>query len=354
MNDDEAMRRAIQVAASARCRTSPNPWVGCVIVTAQGVFDGATEPPGGRHAEIVALDATAAAGIDGRGATLYTTLEPCSHQGRTGPCCEAIIAAGIGRVVSALEDPDPLVAGQGHARLTTAGVQVTVGAGADEVVEQLRPYLHHRRTGRPFVVLKLAATADGRTAAADGTSQWITSPEARQAVHQLRAESDAIVVGAGTVRADDPALTVRHLEGSDPRRVVLGHAPPGANVHPCLEWSGPLPDLLDRLGGEGVLQLMVEGGASVAHDFHAQGLVDRYVLHLAPALMGGDDGRAMFAGPGASTLAELWRGTFRHVERLGPDLVITLDADPTGFDLSRGVSAQHPTAGDATTNKEHS
>ena len=110
MNDDEAMRRAIQVAASARCRTSPNPWVGCVIVTAQGVFDGATEPPGGRHAEIVALDAAAAAGIDGRGATLYTTLEPCSHQGRTGPCCEAIIAAGIGRVVSALEDPDPLVA----------------------------------------------------------------------------------------------------------------------------------------------------------------------------------------------------------------------------------------------------
>ncbi len=326
MNDEQRMSRAIEVAASARLRTSPNPWVGCLIVTTTGtVFEGATEVPGGRHAEIVALQAAASARADVRGSTLYTTLEPCSHHGRTGPCAEAIITAGVGRVVTALEDPDTLVAGQGHTLLRTAGVDVIVGVGGDDATEQLRPYLHHRRTGRPFVVLKLAATLDGRTAAADGTSRWITSDSARRRVHQIRAESDAICVGAGTVRADDPALTVRHVDGPDPRRIVLGHAPANARVHPCTEWQGPLPDLLDQLGDESVLQLMVEGGATVANDFHRQGLVDRYVLHVAPALMGGDDGRALFAGAGAPTISELWRGEFRHVGRLGPDLEIILD-----------------------------
>lgn len=330
MDDEEAMRQAIEVAAPARRRASPNPGVGCVVLTTDGrVFRGATEPPGRRHAEIVALQAATSAGADLVGATLVTTLEPCSHHGRTGPCSEAIIAAGIGRVVSAIADPDPKVAGRGHAALRAAGIDVTVGIRADEVAEQLRAYVHHRSTGRPFVVLKLASTADGRTAAADGSSQWITSSEARRAVHQLRADSDAIVVGAGTVRADDPALTVRHVDGPDPRRIVLGRAPAGAKVHPCTEWSGPLPEMLDTLGGEGVVQLMVEGGARVAADFHRQGLVDRYVIHLAPALMGGDDGRPLFAGPGAPTISELWRGTFRHVERLGPDLILTLDKDPS-------------------------
>lgn len=329
MNDEQRMSQAIQVAASARLHTSPNPWVGCVIVTVTGdVYEGATEPPGGRHAEIVALHAAATAGVDVRGATLFTTLEPCSHHGRTGPCAEAIIAAGIGRVVSAIEDPDPQVAGRGHTMLRAAGIAVTVGPGSQDVAEQLRPYLHHRRTHRPFVVLKLAATLDGRTAAADGTSQWITSPEARCRVHQIRAESDAICVGSGTVRADDPALTVRHVDGPDPRRIVLGRAPVDAKVHPCDEWQGPLTDLLDKLGADGVLQLMVEGGATVANDFHRQGLVDRYVLHVAPALMGGDDGRAMFAGPGAPTIDDLWRGEFRSVNRLGPDLEIILDRIP--------------------------
>ena len=329
MNDEQRMSQAIQVAASARLRVSPNPWVGCVVVTATGeVYEGATEPPGGRHAEIVALHAAAGAGADVRGATLYTTLEPCSHHGRTGPCAETVIATGIGRVVSAIEDPDPQVAGRGHAMLRAAGIAVAVGAGSDEVIEQLRPYLHHRRTNRPFVLLKMAATLDGRTAAADGTSQWITSPEARRRVHEIRAESDAICVGAGTVRADDPALTVRHIEGPDPRRIVLGRAPADAKVRPCDEWQGPLADLLDKLGAEGVLQLMVEGGATVANDFHRQGLVDRYVLHVAPALMGGDDGRALFAGLGAPSITDLWRGEFRDVRPLGPDLEIILDRTP--------------------------
>lgn len=323
VDDQDWMARAMAVAATARLRASPNPWVGCVIVARDGsVHDGATEPPGSRHAEIVALHA---AGPAARGATLYSTLEPCCHQGRTGPCTEAIIAAGVARVVVGVADPDPSVSGHGLARLRSAGIEVVDGVGADRCGEQLRPYLHHRRTGRPFVVLKLATTLDGRTAAPDGSSQWITSPEARAAVHRLRAESDAILVGAGTVRADDPALTVRHVEGPDPRRIVLGSAPPGARVHPCTEWDGPLPDLLDRLGREGVLQLMVEGGPTVAASFHRARLIDRYVLHLAPAVFGGDDARAAFAGAGAATVGDLWRGHIVSVRHLGPDLEVVLE-----------------------------
>ena len=196
------------------------------------------------------------------------TLEPCSHHGRTGPCADALIAAGVARVVVAVADPDPQVAGAGLARLEAAGVAVEVGCRADEVADQLAPYLHHRRTGRPLVVLKLAATLDGRTAAADGTSQWITGVEARTDAHRLRAESQAVVVGAGTVAADDPTLTTRLVDGPDPTRVVLGRAPAGAAVHPCTEWTrddGDLGALLDRLGADGVLQVLVEGGRHRGH-----------------------------------------------------------------------------------------
>ena len=242
-----------------------------------------------------------------------TTLEPCSHQGRTPPCVDGIVDAGIARVVVGIEDPDPLVAGQGLAALRAAGIDVTVGVEAATVADQLAPYLVHRRTGRPYVVLKLAATVDARTAAPDGTSQWITGPEARADAHRLRAESQAILVGAGTVRADDPSLTVRHVEGPDPLRVVLGRAPDGAKVHPCLERTGELGAVLDELGGQGVLQLLVEGGATVAHAFHAAGLVDRYVVYLAPAVFGGDDARPLFAGPGAPTMDVLRRGRFSSV-----------------------------------------
>jgi diaminohydroxyphosphoribosylaminopyrimidine deaminase / 5-amino-6-(5-phosphoribosylamino)uracil reductase len=320
------MARALEVAATARHRTSPNPWVGCVIVTSDGAtFEGATEPPGYRHAERVAIDAAMSAGVDLRGATAVVTLEPCGHHGRTPPCTEAIIDAGIGRVVCALIDPDPQVGGTGVARLRDAGVVVDVGVGADEAEEQLRPYLHHRRTGRPYVVAKMACTIDGRTSAADGSSRWITGPEARRAVHRLRADCDAVVVGAATVRADDPSLTVRDAEGPDPRRVVLGTAPPDAKVHPCLEWHGDLPDLLDHLGDQGVLQLLVEGGANVVASFHRAHLVDRYVVHLAPALMGGDDGRPVLAGVGAPTIHDLWRGRIVTHRLLGDDLEIVVE-----------------------------
>ncbi len=324
MDADEArMRRAVELAASVRSRTSPNPWVGCVIVAADGaVFEGATEPPGGPHAEVVALRQ---AGAAARSATLYTTLEPCSHTGRTPPCVDAVIAAGVARVVVAVEDPDPQVQGAGVERLRAAGIAVDVGAGAAAVRAQLAPYFKHRQTGRPWVVLKLAASVDGRTAAPDGTSQWITGAEARADAHRLRAESDAVIVGAGTVRADDPALTVRLAEGKDPLRVVLGEAPPDATVHPALELSGDLGGVLDELGRRGVVQAMVEGGATVAGAFHRAGLVDRYVVYLAPALFGGDDGRPLFAGPGAATIADVWRGRIAAVERLGDDVKLELE-----------------------------
>ena len=319
------MDEALEAASAVRASTSPNPWVGCVVVADDGAtFVGATEPPGGRHAEVVALDAAGPASV---GATVFSTLEPCPHAGRTGPCTERLIAAGVARVVVGVEDPDPHVAGRGVARLREAGIEVTVGVAADEVAAQLAPYLHHRRTGRPWVVLKLAATLDGRTAAPDGTSRWITGADARADAHRLRAESDAIVVGAGTVRADDPSLTVRHVDGADPRRIVLGTIPPDAKVLPAEEHHGDLAPLLDRLGAEGVVQVLVEGGARVAHAFHHAGLVDRYVVYLAPALFAGDDAVGLFSGPGAPTITDLWRGRFERCTPLGADMRIDLVAD---------------------------
>jgi diaminohydroxyphosphoribosylaminopyrimidine deaminase/5-amino-6-(5-phosphoribosylamino)uracil reductase len=315
------MDRAIQLAAGVRPSTSPNPWVGCVIEP--GGFTGATRPPGGAHAEIAALDA---AGDRAQGATLYTTLEPCSHTGRTPPCTDAILAAGVARVVVAIEDPDPQVSGKGIAALRAAGVEVDVGVRAGEVRAQLAPYLTHRTTGRPYVVLKLAATLDGRTAAADGSSRWITGEEARADAHRLRAESDAVIVGAGTVRADDPSLTVRHgVAGTDPLRVVLGQAPPGAPVRPALELEGDLDKILDELGRRDIVQALVEGGPTVAGAFHRAGLVDRYVIYLAPALAGGDDGRPLMTGAGAATIDDVWRGRIIGLTRLGDDLRIDLE-----------------------------
>jgi diaminohydroxyphosphoribosylaminopyrimidine deaminase/5-amino-6-(5-phosphoribosylamino)uracil reductase len=326
MNDTNYMMQAIEVAASVRMHTSPNPWVGCVIVTTDGqAFTGATETPGGRHAEIVALDAARLANAQLQGATVYTTLEPCHHQGRTGPCTKALIDARVARVVSAITDPDAQVGGQGFQALRNAGINVELGVCADLVNEQLRPYLHHRTTGRPFVIVKMASTLDGQTAAADGTSQWITGEAARVAAHQLRAESDAIVVGARTVRTDNPSLTTRLVDGPSPQRIVLGSVAPDAKVHPCREWNLSLSDLLDTLGQEGVLQVMVEGGASVAASFHRENLVNQYILYIAPAFMGGNDGTALFMGHGAGSINELWRGSVKSMRMLGTDIEIVID-----------------------------
>lgn len=329
--DRELMLRAMAAAARVRCITSPNPWVGCILRLADGTWvEGATREAGDAHAEIAAIGKAAG---QATGATMYVTLEPCSHHGRTGPCSRAVIEAGISRVVIGIEDPDPNVSGTGIAELRDAGIEVEVGVLADKVAAQLTPYLVHRSTGRPWVVLKLAATLDGRTAAPDSSSQWITSPEARTDGHRLRAESDAIIVGAGTVREDDPSLTVRNWKpaelprsGSvDPLRVVLGKAPPAAKVHPCLEFQGELTDLLDELGRRGVMQALVEGGAGIAGAFHRAGLIDRYVIYVAPALFGGDDARPLFRGAGAWTINDLWRGRFVAIERVGDDLRIELE-----------------------------
>jgi diaminohydroxyphosphoribosylaminopyrimidine deaminase/5-amino-6-(5-phosphoribosylamino)uracil reductase len=325
----DAMARALELAADVRTITTPNPWVGCVIVTSDGRrFEGATQPPGGPHAEAVALANARSADADLRGATACVTLEPCSHQGRTPPCADALISAGVAHVVVGILDPDPQVAGKGLARLRAAGIDVTTGVAAQAVTDQLASYLTHRRTGRPYVVLKLAASLDGRTAAPDDTSKWITGEAARADAHRLRIESDAILVGAGTVRADDPELTVRHVPlgkgESDPLRVVLGRAPAGAKVHPCIELGGDLGDVLDDLGRRGIVQLMIEGGASVAGAFHRAGLVDRYVVYLAPVLFGGDDARGLFAGPGAPSMADVWRGRIVTTAQLGDDLRVDL------------------------------
>ncbi|MEO5975167.1 MAG: bifunctional diaminohydroxyphosphoribosylaminopyrimidine deaminase/5-amino-6-(5-phosphoribosylamino)uracil reductase RibD [Ilumatobacteraceae bacterium] len=320
--DEQAMQLAVATAAQARLRSRPNPWVGAVITNSSGVIaTGATEAVGGAHAEIVALRA---AGERARGATLYTTLEPCHHIGRTGPCTKAIIDAGISRVVVGVVDPDEQVSGRGITAMRQAGISVEVGVCSQEVTAQLEPYLHHRRTKRPFVVLKMASTIDGRTSAADGTSQWITGEDARRRVHELRAESDAILVGAGTVRVDDPYLNVRDVAGESPRRIVLGNIDAGAHVHPCLEYNGDLSSLLDTLGGEGVVQLLVEGGPRVAASFHSQGLVNRYIMHIAPVIAGGDDANPVFRGSGAGTMAEMWRGRIVATTRLGDDIEIIL------------------------------
>jgi diaminohydroxyphosphoribosylaminopyrimidine deaminase/5-amino-6-(5-phosphoribosylamino)uracil reductase len=318
------MDRALALAAGVRGSTSPNPWVGCVLQAEDGrIFEGATAPPGGAHAEAAAL---ALAGDAARGATVWVTLEPCSHHGRTPPCADALVAAGVRRVVVAIEDPDEKVAGAGIRALKDAGVEVDLGVRHDQAWALLEPYLKHRRTGRPWVVLKLAASMDGRTAAPDGSSQWITGEEARADAHRLRSESDAVLVGAGTVRADDPALTVRHVEGPDPLRVVLGKAPADAKVHPAVELEGDLGEVLDELGRRGVIQLLVEGGAAVAGELHRSGLVDRYVVYLAPVLFGGEDARPLLAGPGAPTIDDVWRGRIISVEHLGDDLRIELAA----------------------------
>jgi len=326
VNDQQAMQTALIAADRARLISRPNPWVGAVIVTQSGeVFEGSTSRVGGPHAEISAIRAAGKLTV---GATIYTTLEPCDHTGRTGPCTKAIIDSGITRVVVGIVDPDEKVSGRGVARLRQAGITVDLGLMANEITAQLAPYIHHRKTKRPFVVLKMATTLDGRTAAADGTSMWITGETARRRVQILRAQSDAVVVGAGTVRRDDPQLTVRDVEGDSPRRIVLGEVSNEARVNPCTQWRGSLVDLLDELGGQDVLQLLVEGGPTVAASFHREGLINQYVLHLAPAFSGGNDGLGVFEGAGIATMADLWRGHIVSTQQLGDDLEIIIESNP--------------------------
>ena len=328
MTDHEAlMRPAIAEAATARLRARPNPWVGAVVMCTDGsMFSGATEEPGKRHAEIVAMDAARAAGASLVGATLYVTLEPCSHHGRTGPCCEAIVAAGITRVVAGIEDPDTKVSGKGFSYLREHNVDVVTDVCAEEIAQQLAPYIHHRRTGRPFVILKIACTLDARTTQPDGP-RWITGESARVRVHELRAESDAIAVGMGTVLADNPALTVRDAHGPSPRRIVLSRSraiPADAAVLPATAWDKTLDELLDQLGADNVLQLMVEGGPTIATAFRSRGLVDQYVFHVAPTISGHPDAAPVFYGEPCTSIEDLIRGQLVSATRFDDDIEIIL------------------------------
>ncbi|HEY5727854.1 MAG TPA: bifunctional diaminohydroxyphosphoribosylaminopyrimidine deaminase/5-amino-6-(5-phosphoribosylamino)uracil reductase RibD [Acidimicrobiia bacterium] len=334
------MERAAE--AAARFRPHPNPRVGAVVLSSGGSVAAvaAHERPGLPHAEVLAL---AGAGCEARDGTLVVTLEPCSHHGRTPPCVETVTAAGIARVVVGAPDPDPRVSGAGIAALRAAGVQVEVGVpGLD--AEQVDPgYFHHRRTGRPLVTLKLAATLDGQTAAADGTSRWITGEEARADAHRLRAASDAVMVGAGTLRTDDPSLDVRlpGFTGDQPRPVVVAGDRPlpaaralyardplvyrlGRAASPGAVETVEIPDLdavVKDLGARMVVDLLAEGGPTLARSLLHAGLVDRFVLYLAGRFAGGV-GRPMFDGV-FGTLGDIVGAQVDAVTRLGDDIRVT-------------------------------
>ena len=327
----EAMGRARELGWSALGRTSPNPAVGAVVLDAAGqvVGEGATQPPGGPHAEVEAL---AQAGERARGGTAVVTLEPCDHTGRTGPCSAALLAAGVARVVVAVPEPTG-PAGGGARRLREGGVDVEVGFEQAEAADgALAAWLLGVRERRPQVVWKVASTLDGRVAASDGTSRWITGPVARATVHRLRATFDAVLVGAGTVLADDPQLTVRDVPGADhqPLRVVLdrrGRVPATARVldaaAPTLVSRAADPAaLLAELWDRDVRRVLLEGGPTLAAAFLGAGLVDEVLLHLAPQLLGA--GPALVGDLGISTMAAALQLETVEVTPLGRDVQVRL------------------------------
>jgi diaminohydroxyphosphoribosylaminopyrimidine deaminase/5-amino-6-(5-phosphoribosylamino)uracil reductase len=342
VTEQEAMGRAVALAARGLGMTSPNPVVGCLILDAVGqvVGEGCHAYAGGPHAEIVAL---AQAGERAAGGTALVTLEPCNHTGRTGPCSLALVAAGVRRVVIAVDDPTTIAAG-GTATLRAAGVEVVTGPGRAEAEAGNVAWLTAVRRGRPYLTWKYAATLDGRSAAADGTSKWITSPPARADVHRLRSTVDAIIAGRGTVLADDPQLTVRDLAdgslaGKQPLRVVVdsaGRTPQDARVRDgCAPtWiatvaelgSGPdgrtdLSALVAGLYARGVRAALLEGGPTLAGAFLAAGLVDKVVGYVAPKLLGA--GSSALVGAGIDTIADAVVLELTDVTQIGPDLRFT-------------------------------
>jgi diaminohydroxyphosphoribosylaminopyrimidine deaminase/5-amino-6-(5-phosphoribosylamino)uracil reductase len=325
---EDAMVLAIAESERVRGTTSPNPPVGCVVLDENGraVGFGATQPPGGPHAEVMALKE---AGTKAQGGTAVVTLEPCSHYGRTPPCTEALQEAGIKHVIHAVSDPNPEAAG-GAAYLAQAGITVESGLLETEVSNgPLRAWLHYARTGRPHVTWKYAASLDGRIAAKDGTSQWISSETSRKQVHDMRAKLDAIIVGTGTVQADDPALTARDADGMplarQPLPVVVGMSdlPVGAKLqHTALHLRTHDPDdVLNALAELGVVDVLLEGGPTLAGAFWSAGRVDRVLAYIAPALLG--DGPPAVLDAGVSTITDAVRLTVEDVTMSGPDLRIS-------------------------------
>ncbi|MCD4829971.1 MAG: bifunctional diaminohydroxyphosphoribosylaminopyrimidine deaminase/5-amino-6-(5-phosphoribosylamino)uracil reductase RibD [Candidatus Cloacimonetes bacterium] len=350
--DERFMRRAVELAENARGSVSPNPHVGAVLVREGRVIgEGGTQPPGGDHAEIVALKSA----DDAHGASMYVTLEPCCVHGRTPPCTEAIIAAGVSEVFAGIEDVNPQVRCSGFAALEAAGIRVQRDCLGAVIEQQLEAYITRVRHGRVFVVLKTAATLDGRLAAADGSSRWITSARARRDVHRLRAASDAVLTGIGTALADDPLLTARDIEGAtQPLRVVLdgqlripidSQLVRSVEVAPllvvtCMEEgdkvealrragaealtgaprdaAARLPHVLKALYERGVCQVMVEAGPRLNTAFLRAGLVDRWVVYVAPKLLG--DGAGVVGGLGIGTMADARRFVLEDVARVGEDV----------------------------------
>ena len=355
------MRRALELAAQGRGLASPNPMVGAVVVQdGQVVGEGWHEGPGTPHAEVRAL---AVAGRRARGATLYCTLEPCDHAGRTPPCTRAIVDAGIGLAIVATGDPNPLVDGRGFERLLASGIEVQAGVLEDASRRMNAAFERHVISGLPFVTLKCAASLDGKTAARDRSSKWITGDAARDDVQRLRAGADAIVVGAGTVIDDDPSLTVRDpsYAGRAPLRVVIdasGRIPPSARVFDAAAptfvattaradrtavegWSATgadvvsfdqdetggvsIPELLAHLGKRDVQSVLLEGGATLAWSFVRDAQVDRVVLYLAPKLIGGAQAPGVLMGAGFAPVGGAADLRIVAVERIGDDLRVEAD-----------------------------
>ena len=338
------MEQAIELLAGTS--PHPNPRVGALVIDKDGkqVGAGAHQAAGEPHAEVLAL---ASAGKKAAGATVVVTLEPCNHHGRTPPCAEALIEAGVSNVIVGATDPDVRVSGSGIDRLRKAGINVLSGVLGAEVEAADPGYFHSRRTGRPLVTLKLAGTLDGQVAAADGTSQWITSSEAREDAHRLRASSDAVMIGAGTLRDDDPRLDVRldGYEGSQPRPVIVAgrrplpedaaiyeraplvYAPqrfdPPAGVELDVMWHPSGVDveaMMKDLGSRGIVDLLVEGGPLLARSLVQSDLVDRMVIYTGASIAGGA-GRSMFGGPWR-TIGDASQVRILDVRRIGPDLRI--------------------------------
>ncbi|MFZ0488289.1 MAG: bifunctional diaminohydroxyphosphoribosylaminopyrimidine deaminase/5-amino-6-(5-phosphoribosylamino)uracil reductase RibD [Arenicellales bacterium] len=350
--DAEYMARALRLAHLGLPTTHPNPRVGCVVV-ADGEFvgEGWHEKAGGPHGEIVALGE---AGQRARGATVYLNLEPCCHQGRTPPCTDALIDAGVARVVAAMEDPNPRVAGGGFEILRGAGIEVDVGLMRDAAAALNRGFVSRMTRGRPWVTVKIAASIDGRTAMADGESRWITSEASRADVHRTRARVSAVMTGSGTALADDPALTAR-CEGvtrqpmrvlvdgrtkvpktarlfEDSAQVVVATAgsveAPSYDAHvefvslPGGDGRVDLGSLMDHLGDREVNDLLVEAGASLTGALLKNGLVDEIVLYLAPTCLG-SDARGMFDLPFVTTLDERIPMRITDIRQTGPDIKVT-------------------------------
>lgn len=318
------MDHALRLARRGLGNVWPNPAVGCVLVSEGRVVGRGWTQPGGRpHAETVAL---ATAGARAQGATAYVTLEPCAHHGQTPPCAEALARAGVARVVSAMTDPDPRVAGQGHTILRKAGIAVVEGVAADAARRLQAGFLSRVMRGRPFVTLKLATSFDGRIATAGGESQWITGPTARRHVHLLRMTHDAVMVGGATARADLPSLNVRGL-GSvrQPARVVLSRrALPdlpaeGPGFGPLWRLEGPVPEVLSELARRGITRLFCEGGGGVAAGLLRAGMVDQLVGYTAGLALGAD-ARPAIGDLDLAALADAPRFRLAEVRRLGPDL----------------------------------